>query len=181
MVDRFLIREFNVDDAEVDLAFDISSLEPSEFEVPDELERIYGSVGHAFDVNQIIEGTVIRVDGDEVLVDIGYKSEGVVTLDEWERDDPLPQAGDKISVLLEEVEDDFGLIMLSKRRPTAFANGNGSSRITPKGTSSKGRSFAKSKAACWSTSGSTYSCPPAKSTFAGRKTSAPTSVARSSA
>jgi small subunit ribosomal protein S1 len=116
MVDRFLIREFNVDDAELDSAFDISSLEESEFAVPDELERIYGSVGHAFDVNQIIEGTVIRVDGDEVLVDIGYKSEGVVTLDEWEKDDPQPQPGDKISVLLEEVEDDFGLIMLSKRK-----------------------------------------------------------------
>lgn len=116
MVDRFLIREFNVDDAELDSAFDISSLEQAEFAVPDELERIYGSVGHAFDVNQIIEGTVIRVDGDEVLVDIGYKSEGVVTLDEWDEGEPQPQSGDKISVLLEEVEDDFGLIMLSKRK-----------------------------------------------------------------
>ncbi len=116
MVDRFLIREFNVDDAELDSAFDISSLEQSDHEVHDELERIYGSVGHAFDVNQIIEGIVIRIDGDEVLVDIGYKSEGVVTLDEWERGDTLPQPGDKISVLLEEVEDDFGLIMLSKRK-----------------------------------------------------------------
>jgi small subunit ribosomal protein S1 len=116
MVDRFLIREFNVDDAELDSAFDISSLEESEMGVPDELERIYGSVGHAFDVNQIIEGTVIRVEGDEVLVDIGYKSEGVVTLDEWEKDEPQPQPGEKISVLLEEVEDDFGLIMLSKRK-----------------------------------------------------------------
>ena len=116
MVDRFLLREFNVDDAELDSAFDISSLDDTGLTPTDELERIYGSVGHAFEVNQIIEGIVIRVEGDEVLVDIGYKSEGVVTLDEWDRDDPPPVPGEKISVLLEEVEDDFGLIMLSKRK-----------------------------------------------------------------
>ena len=116
MVDRFLLREFNVDDAELDSAFDISSLDETDLNATDELERIYGSVGHSFDVNQIIEGTVIRVEGDEVLVDIGYKSEGVVTLDEWDRDEPQPVPGEKISVLLEEVEDDFGLIMLSKRK-----------------------------------------------------------------
>ena len=40
MVDRFLIREFNVDDAELDSAFDISSLEQSDHEVHDELEQI---------------------------------------------------------------------------------------------------------------------------------------------
>ncbi|MFM9966609.1 MAG: 30S ribosomal protein S1 [Planctomycetaceae bacterium] len=116
MVDRYLLREFNVDDAELDSAFDFSSFEDTGLSTEDELERIYGSVGHSFDVNQIIEGIVIRVEGDEVLVDIGYKSEGVVTLDEWDRDDPPPQPGEKISVLLEEVEDDFGLIMLSKRK-----------------------------------------------------------------
>ena len=116
MVDRFLLREFNVDDAELDSAFDISSLDDTGLTPSDELERIYGSVGHAFEVNQIIEGIVIRVEGDEVLVDIGYKSEGVVTLDEWDRDEPPPVPGEKISVLLEEVEDDFGLIMLSKRK-----------------------------------------------------------------
>ena len=108
MVDRFLLREFNVDDAELNSAFDISSLDDTGLTPSDELERIYGSVGHAFEVNQIIEGIVIRVEGDEVLVDIGYKSEGVVTLDEWERGDTLPQPGDKISVLLEEVEDEIG-------------------------------------------------------------------------
>ncbi len=115
MVDRFLIREFNVADEELDLAFDVSNIDYSTLTAPDDLEGIYGSVIQSFDVNQIIEGTVIRIDGDEVLVDIGYKSEGVVTLDEWDDTEP-PKPGDKVSVLLEEVEDDFGLIMLSKRK-----------------------------------------------------------------
>ncbi len=116
MVDRFLVREFNVDDEELDLAFDLSSIDYSTIHAPDDLDNIYGAVGQAFDVNQIIEGIVIRIEGDEVLVDIGYKSEGLVALDEWDRDEPPPQPGEKVSVLLEEVEDDFGLIMLSKRK-----------------------------------------------------------------
>ena len=114
MVDRYLIREFNVADEELELAFDLSDIDFSN-STSDDLAGIYGSVAQSFESNQIIEGTIIRIDGDEVLVDIGYKSEGVVTLDEWDDTDP-PKPGDKVSVLLEEVEDDFGLIMLSKRK-----------------------------------------------------------------
>ena len=94
MVDRFLIREFNVADEELDLAFDVSNIDYSTITAPDDLEGIYGSITQSFDVNQIIDGTIIRIDGDEVLVDIGYKSEGVVTLDEWEADNP-PKLGDR--------------------------------------------------------------------------------------
>ncbi len=114
MVDRYLIREFNVADEELELAFDLSDIDFSN-STSEDLAGIYGSVAQSFESNQIIEGTIIRIDGDEVLVDIGYKSEGVVTLDEWDDTDP-PKPGDKVSVLLEEVEDDFGLIMLSKRK-----------------------------------------------------------------
>ncbi len=114
MVDRYLIREFNVADEELDLAFDLSDID-FDNATSDDLAGIYGSVTQSFESNQIIEGTIIRIDGDEVLVDIGYKSEGVVTLDEWDDAEP-PKPGDKVSVLLEEVEDDFGLIMLSKRK-----------------------------------------------------------------
>jgi len=66
-------------------------------------------------------GTIIRIDGEDVLVDIGYKSEGIVPLEEWADAAELPQPGQKVDVLLEEVEDDFGLILLSKRqsRPDA--------------------------------------------------------------
>ncbi|MFM9963540.1 MAG: 30S ribosomal protein S1 [Planctomycetaceae bacterium] len=114
MVDRYLLREFNVADEELELAFDLSDIDFDSASA-DEMAGIYGSVTQTFESNQIIEGTIIRIDGDEVLVDIGYKSEGVVTLDEWDDTDP-PKPGDKVSVLLEEVEDDFGLIMLSKRK-----------------------------------------------------------------
>lgn len=114
MVDRNLLREFSIDDEELAAAFG-SALADAEHAEEDSLEHLYIADG-GVDVNSIIDGTVVRVEGDEVLIDIGYKSEGIVPLDEWEDGAPPPQPGDKVAVLLEEIEDEFGLILLSKRK-----------------------------------------------------------------
>ena len=114
MVDRNLIREFNVTDEELAAAFGTSLTELEDGST--DMDVIYDQTSGVFDLNEITEGTILRVEGDEVLVDIGYKSEGVVTLDEWGDGEEKPKPGDKLQVLLEEVEDDFGLIMLSKRK-----------------------------------------------------------------
>ncbi|MDZ4684376.1 MAG: 30S ribosomal protein S1 [Planctomycetaceae bacterium] len=116
MVDRNLIREFSIDDEDLAAAFGVALAEAEHAE-DESLEHLYiaGGAG-GVDVNSIIDGTVVRVEGDEVLIDIGYKSEGIVPLDEWDRDAPTPQPGDKVAVLLEEIEDEFGLILLSKRK-----------------------------------------------------------------
>src|ERR1700741_35582 len=116
MVDRNLLREFSVDDADLEAAFG-SALAEAEHAEDESLEHLYiTGTGGGVDVNSIIDGTVVRVEGDEVLIDIGYKSEGLVQLEEWDRDAPPPQPGDKVAVLLEEIEDEFGLILLSKRK-----------------------------------------------------------------
>ena len=113
MVDRNLIREFNVSDEELDNAFGMAvSDDDGDFD----LDEVYDQTGETYDVNQIITGKVLRVEGDDVLVDIGYKSEGVVAIDEWDDDHQAPEPGQEVQVLLEEVEDEFGLIMLSKRK-----------------------------------------------------------------
>jgi len=74
-------------------------------------------------VNEIIEGRVLRVDGEMVLVDVGYKSEGTIPLNEWEEWEDRPEPGQTVKVLIEEVEDVFGkpedargMIALSKRK-----------------------------------------------------------------
>ncbi|MDO4424925.1 MAG: S1 RNA-binding domain-containing protein, partial [Planctomycetia bacterium] len=84
--------------------------------------------GSDLTVNQIVEGKVIRVEGDYVIVDVGFKSEGLVNRNEWEEGQELPNPGDTIRVLIEEVEDGSnaggmpqmdeakGMIMLSKRK-----------------------------------------------------------------
>ena len=53
--------------------------------------------------------------GDQVVVDVGYKSEGLVPLNEWE-DEPPPKPGDDVEVLLEGMEDETGEIVLSRKK-----------------------------------------------------------------
>lgn len=113
MVDRHLIREFPVDDAELELSLGDALRQIEEAEEAADALYVDNS---DFDVNQLVKGTVLRIEGEEVLVDIGYKSEGVVHVSEWGPDEQIPQPGETIEVLLEEVEDDFGLVMLSKRK-----------------------------------------------------------------
>ena len=71
--------------------------------------------------NKIVEGRIIRVDNDVVLLDIGYKSEGSIPRREWEEGDDEPVEGSVIQVLVEEVEnasgridDSQGMVQLSK-------------------------------------------------------------------
>ncbi|MFN9720510.1 MAG: 30S ribosomal protein S1 [Planctomycetota bacterium] len=109
MVDRHLMREFNIDEAELDAVIAASFPDFAE-------EDIYHEQAQTYDLNQILTGTIVRVDNEEVVVDIGYKSEGVVQRDEWDETEPPPEVGQQIEVLLEEFEDSIGLIVLSKRK-----------------------------------------------------------------
>ncbi len=78
---------------------------------------------HDIGLNKIVEGRVIRVSDEFVLVDVGFKSEGVISLREWEDEDELPKEGDTFQVLVEDLEDStgkvddpYGMITLSKRK-----------------------------------------------------------------
>lgn len=114
MVDRNLIRDFSVEDEELEQALGNSLAELTE--TSGQMDVLYDETSRTFDVNEIIDGVVLRVDSNEVLVDIGYKSEGVVPREEWSDGEDVPVPGQKIQVLLEEVEDELGLILLSKRK-----------------------------------------------------------------
>ncbi|WP_428308674.1 30S ribosomal protein S1 [Lacipirellula sp.] len=112
MVNRNLIREFDV--SEEDWTEALGEL------APDDASWLGGQ---DVDVNQIVEGKIIRIDDEFVLVDVGYKSEGMIPRNEWEPEDPdQPEVGQVIRVLVEDVEDstgwldDRGMIVLSKRK-----------------------------------------------------------------
>jgi len=63
----------------------------------------------------ILKGKVIGRSGNEIIVDVGLKSEGYVQVNEW--DDPTEiDVGDEIEVLIEQIESDTGTIVLSKRK-----------------------------------------------------------------
>jgi small subunit ribosomal protein S1 len=112
MVNRNLIREFDVSEEEENAA--IGTLAP---------EEIDWLGGVDVTANQIVEGRVLRIDDDFILVDVGYKSEGIIPRNEWEEGDELPAIGDTLRVLVEDLEDatpqqqdDRGMIVLSKRK-----------------------------------------------------------------
>ncbi|TWT36972.1 30S ribosomal protein S1 [Posidoniimonas corsicana] len=119
MVNRNLLREFDVTDDDLEAAMGVGLLE-----APDEADWL---AGEDVSINQIVEGKIVRVDAEYVIVDVGYKSEGMVPRSEWEEDeenaaDPDPQVGDTVRVLVEDVEDvvgrhdERGMIVLSKRK-----------------------------------------------------------------
>jgi len=68
-----------------------------------------------FAAGEIVKGTIIEVRPKEVLVDIGYKSEGVVSLSEF-NDPQAVKFGDEIDVLIEKLEDKEGMVILSREQ-----------------------------------------------------------------
>jgi small subunit ribosomal protein S1 len=68
-----------------------------------------------FAAGEIVKGTIIEVRPKEVLVDIGYKSEGVIPANEFE-DIKTVKVGDEINVLIEKLEDKEGMVILSKEK-----------------------------------------------------------------
>ncbi len=73
-----------------------------------------------YEVNKIVPGKVIKIIEDEVWVDVGYKSQGVIPLEEWKDEGTgeviRPQPGEEIQVLLDAVEDEHGQVQLSYRK-----------------------------------------------------------------
>jgi small subunit ribosomal protein S1 len=112
MVNRNLLRQY--DSPEGDLQQELDALfdpDGADWLPPEEQE---------FRDNRVVTGRVRKVTADEVWVDVGYKSEGVIDLREWfdEVSGQLvsPRPGDEIEVLLEAVEDEGGGIVLSYRK-----------------------------------------------------------------
>jgi small subunit ribosomal protein S1 len=75
----------------------------------------------AFDEGDIVKGTIVKVDNDEVLLDIGYKSEGVIPVRELSiRHDvdahEIVSVGDEVEALVLQKEDKEGRLVLSKKR-----------------------------------------------------------------
>ncbi|MGO9918840.1 MAG: S1 RNA-binding domain-containing protein, partial [Isosphaeraceae bacterium] len=107
MVDRNLLREFDVSEDE------LTAMVVDE-DGTNTLDHFLGA-GQSFEIGRIVSGKVVEVVGDQVVVDVGYKSEGLVPLNEWE-DEPAPVAGADVEVLLEGMEDETGEIVLSRKK-----------------------------------------------------------------
>ncbi len=108
MANRSLLRQYDLLDEELQ-----------------ELDQVFNEdwlpeEGDSKEVNKIVTGKVLRIVGDEVWVDVNFKSEGAIPLVEW-YDEGLdkivpPIPGDVIQVLIDAVEDESGAIVLSYRK-----------------------------------------------------------------
>jgi len=78
------------------------------------LEQLYEDSIKAFETGSVVSGRVVRIIGNDAVIDVGFKSEGSVPLEEFEGG--KVEVGQQVDVLLEAVEDESGLVLLSKRK-----------------------------------------------------------------
>lgn len=81
-------------------------------------DELYGKSLSTVNDLQILEGTVVAKNNREVVVNIGYKSDGVVALSEF-RYNPDLKIGDKVEVFIEKAEDAAGQLILSHKKARA--------------------------------------------------------------
>src|SRR5512138_3022738 len=88
---------------------------------PAEYARLLDSYDNSFRniaEGEVVKGTVLKVTPSEVIVDVGYKSEGIIAVDEFldENGEVTVQPGDIVDVLLERTEDREGYVVLSREK-----------------------------------------------------------------
>ena len=81
----------------------------------EELDKAYDETLSKVADHQVVEGTVISVDKKEVVVNIGYKSDGIIPASEF-RYNPDLKIGDKVEVYVESAEDKKGQLILSHKK-----------------------------------------------------------------
>ena len=84
-----------------------------------ELEEMYAKTLSTIAEKEVIDGTVISMNKREVVINIGYKSDGIVSLNEF-RYNPELKIGDKVEVYVESQEDKKGQLILSHKKARAL-------------------------------------------------------------
>ncbi|MEM9083795.1 MAG: 30S ribosomal protein S1 [Planctomycetota bacterium] len=119
MVDETLIASLGVSDLDTDALLRDALGELSD----DHMDGLLETQVAVPAADKILTGRVIGFAGDDVVVDVGLKSEGLIDKDEFD-DIASVKIGDEIQVLLEELEGEGGLIELSKRKADRLINWN---------------------------------------------------------
>ena len=96
---------------------DLSEFE-EDFYTPDQVQKALKDYNKSLDgleEGQVVRGRILRITNKEVIVDVNFKSEGIIPLSEFKNVQNF-KPGDEIDVFLEQVEDSEGQIILSKSR-----------------------------------------------------------------
>ncbi len=113
MVDHNLIADIGFDEAEADAL--IRTQLGDQVADGDMDALLGGEVQQNLRRGRILQGRIVGKAGDDAVIDVGLKSEGLVNKNEFDNYDSL-KMGDTVEVLLEDLEDETGIIKLSKRK-----------------------------------------------------------------
>ena len=97
-----------------------------------------------FTEGMLVTGKIIEIRSNEVVVDIGYKSEEAISMHEFDVPDAL-KVGDELEVLLEKIEDDDGMVVLSFEKAEQKKNWDKIVSLCNEGGTIEGRIRAKVK------------------------------------
>jgi len=112
MVDQNIFKDLDIDESQIDQAVEEALGSVAEGA---QLEKAVEETFTTFQPGTILQGKIVDLVGDDVIIDVGLKSEGVLPLNEFDEPDSVDR-GDEVEVLLEAVDDGTGLIVLSKRK-----------------------------------------------------------------
>lgn len=112
-----------------------------------EMREIYEQSVRDIVEGEIIKGTILEIKDDAVLVDIGYKSEGLIPLREFRAPsgEVTAKVGDVVDVYLEQKEDSEGLIVLSREKAEKIKIWDELSRVYDKGSAITGMILGRTK------------------------------------
>jgi small subunit ribosomal protein S1 len=142
MIDENLIASLGIGDDEATALLTQASRDSGK-QLTD-MDALLGTSIGSFTPGSILDGRVIGFSADDVVVEVGLKSEGLIAREEFDNAAEL-KVGDKVKVLLEAVDGDGGLIQLSKRKADRMLNWQRLIDTTREGDIVTGRAMRKIK------------------------------------
>src|SRR5690348_7586735 len=92
--------------------FKTSDYNDEEFQ---DMLKLYERTFNVIKENELVKGKIVAINGDDVLIDIGSKSDGRVSVNEFSNPEELV-VGNEIEIFLEKIEDKEGQLVLSKKK-----------------------------------------------------------------
>jgi small subunit ribosomal protein S1 len=137
MIDETLIASLGTTDAEAE------ALLRSALGSGDNMTGLLDKIGNTLEQDSVLTGKIVGIAGDDVVIDVGLKSEGLIPKEEFE--ETGFQVGQEIQVVLEAIEGEQGLIQLSKRKADRIINWKRIVETTREGDVVTGRVMKKIK------------------------------------
>ncbi len=108
-------QEKNLQDKELLSAPKLVSAEDYSEEEIENLVKLYDESFKTIKEGEIIKGKIVGINNDNVVIDVGFKSDGTIPLSEFSSTEEV-KVGDEIDIVIESVEDEEGNLVLSKKR-----------------------------------------------------------------